>query len=51
MSNYKSPIRIIQTDFRSGEIEETYSMRVDSKAYASSARRLTNMLVHQSGAV
>ncbi len=51
MSNYAAPIRILQTDFRSGQIDQTLAMRVDSKAYPSGARSLKNMLLRSTGAV
>ena len=50
MSNYAAPIRVLQTDFRSGQIDRTLAMRVDSKAYPSGARSLKNMLLRSTGA-
>lgn len=50
MSNYRSPIRTIQTDWRTGEIDPAFAMRVESKALSTGARRLTNMLIRNTGA-
>lgn len=51
MVNVKNPIRLIQTDFRSGEVSPQLAMRVDSKVYASAASSLKNCLLRASGAV
>lgn len=51
MANVSSPPRIVQTDFRSGEIDEQLAMRVDSKMYPSGARSLKNCLLRTGGSV
>lgn len=51
MGNVRNPIRTIQTDFRSGEIDPLLRMRVDSKMYPSGARSLKNCILRSSGAV
>lgn len=51
MSNVASPIRIVQTDFRSGELDPRIYMRVDTKVYPSGARSLKNMLLRSTGAI
>jgi hypothetical protein len=51
VKNLSSPARIVQTDFRSGEIDPQLYMRVDSKAYSSGAKSLLNCLLHAGGAV
>lgn len=51
MSNVSAPIRIIQTDFRSGEVDPRLVMRVDSKMYPSGAKTLKNCLLRAGGAV
>ena len=50
MPNYTSPLRILQTDFRAGELDPLIYMRVDSKIYPSGAKSLENMLVYNTGA-
>ena len=50
MTDLASPIRIIQTDFRSGEIDPRLIMRVDSKIYPSAATSLKNVLLSSAGA-
>lgn len=49
MANYGTPIHILQTDFRSGELDPDTSMRVDSQVYRSGARSLKNCLIHNTG--
>ena len=49
MSNFKNPLRSIKTDFRTGETDPLYDMRLDSKAYPSASRSLTNMLLQTTG--
>lgn len=51
MSDFKSPIRINQTDFRSGEVDPRLIARNDSKLYPSGALTLTNGLIAASGSV
>jgi hypothetical protein len=51
MSNVAQPIRILQTDFRAGEVSPEIQMRVDSKAYPSGARSLKNCRLSNTGAV
>ena len=51
MVNVKNPIRIIQTDFRSGEVSPLLAMRVDSKMYPSGASSLKNCLLKAAGSV
>lgn len=51
MSNVGSPIRVIQTDFRSGEVDPLLAMRVDSKMYPSGASSLQNCILRSGGAV
>ena len=49
MSNYRSPIRIINTDFTAGELDATLAMRHDTGILPSGAKSLKNMLVAQTG--
>lgn len=49
MTNYRSPIRIIKTDFRGGETDPLFDMRLDVKSHPSSSRSLTNMLLQNTG--
>lgn len=49
MSNYRAPLRTIVTDWRAGEIDPRFNMRVDSKALPSGARSLRNMLLNSTG--
>jgi len=51
MSNFRSPIRTIQTDFRSGEVDPLLAMRVDSKVYPSGAKTLRNCIIRAGGSV
>ena len=51
MGNVKNPIRTIQTDFRSGEVDPMLAMRVDSKMYPAGARSLKNCILRSGGAV
>lgn len=51
MGNVKNPIRTIQTDFRSGEVDPMLAMRVDSKMYPAGAQSLKNCILRSSGAV
>lgn len=51
MSNVAQPIRILQTDFRAGEVSPEIQMRVDSKAYPSGARSLKNCRLANTGSV
>lgn len=50
MTNLSSPQHILQTDFRSGELDPRTRMRVDSKIYASGARSLLNTVLYNTGA-
>lgn len=49
MTDLASPLRVIQTDFRSGEIDPRLMMRVDSKLYPSGAVSLKNTLLSSAG--
>lgn len=49
MSNFRAPLRTIQTDFRAGEIDPKMAMRSDLPIYPSGAKSLQNMLVHNVG--
>jgi hypothetical protein len=49
--NQPTPIRVIQTDFRGGEVSPNLAMRVDTKIYPSGASSLRNSLLSNSGAV
>lgn len=49
--NFETPVRILATDFRSGEISPSLLMRVDSKIYASGAKSLKNMLLRNTGSI
>jgi hypothetical protein len=51
VANLSSPIRIVQTDFRSGELDPLLYMRVDSKIYPSGARTLRNCILRAGGSV
>lgn len=51
MTNVPSPIRIVKTDFRAGEIDPQLYMRTDSKAYPSGAKSLKNCLLRAGGSV
>lgn len=51
MSNVASPIRIINTDFRAGELSPDMAMRIDTKVYPSGARSLLNCRIRNTGAV
>jgi hypothetical protein len=51
MTNVGSPLRVIQTDFRSGEVDPLLYMRVDSKMYPSGAKSLRNCILRAGGAV
>lgn len=51
MTNYSSPLRILQTDFRAGQVSPRLAMRVDSKVYPSGARTLRNCLLRSTGPV
>jgi hypothetical protein len=49
MSNYRAPLRTLTSDWRAGEIDPKFNMRVDTKALPSGARRLRNMLLSNTG--
>jgi hypothetical protein len=49
MSNYRAPLRTVQTDWRAGEIDPDFAMRIDSPALPSGARNLRNMLLRSTG--
>lgn len=51
MTDLSSPLRVIQTDFRSGEVDPRLVMRVDSKLYPSGALSLKNCLMSAAGSV
>lgn len=51
MTSFKAPIRTIQTDFRTGEVDPQLVMRTDSKIYPSGARSLNNCILRSGGAV
>lgn len=51
MSNVAEPIRILQTDFRAGELSPELVMRVDSKVYPAGARSLKNCRLANTGSV
>lgn len=51
MSNVRNPIRTIQTDFRSGEVDPRLAMRVDSKMYPAGAKSLKNCIMSSGGSV
>lgn len=51
MTDVRTPIRRLHTDFRAGEISPSLYMRVDSKAYPSGAYSLRNCIIRNTGSV
>jgi hypothetical protein len=50
VSNYRAPLRIVQSNWKTGEIDPLFYMRVDAQGYTGSAKQLRNMLVRSTGA-
>lgn len=50
MSNYRAPLRILQSNWTTGEVDPISYMRVDAQGYTGGAKQLKNMLVRSTGA-